>query len=143
MSNGLLNDEHPMDTALPPRVSALEVGVRTLSNEMESVKTSIDRLSSNVVSGFAEIRRDSASSGRTNWGWVIAGVAVLIALVGSVGTAWFRPLQAFDEQIEVRLSAVEKRSDQTTELSIRTDERLRIYRELDVPIPSPHQSQSR
>lgn len=143
MSNGPLTEDLPMNAELSPRVSALEVGVRSLSNEMESVKTSVDRLSSNVVAGFAEIRRDSAASGRTNWGWVIAAIAVVVALVGAVGTAWVRPLQQVDEQIEVRLSAVEKRSDQTTELSIRTDERLRIYRELDVPIPSPHQSQSR
>ena len=131
-ATGPLTEELTMDSPLSPRVAALEVGMRSISNEVESVKTSVDRLSSNVVAGFAEIRRDSASSGRTNWGWVIAGVAVVVALVGAVGTAWVRPLQAFDDQFEKRLTTIEKKDDETREMTIRTDERLRIYRELGI-----------
>jgi hypothetical protein len=130
--NGPLNEDRPMDNELSPRVSALEVGVRTLSNELESVKTSVDRLSSNVVAGFAEIRRDSATSSRTNWGWVIAGIAVIVSLMGAVGTAWVRPLELSANGIERRLSVVESRQNETNELSTRTDERLRVYRETGI-----------
>ena len=138
MSNGPLPEDQPVNAELAPRVSALEVGVRTLSNELESVKTSVDRLSSNVVAGFAEIRRDSAASGRTNWGWVIAGIAVVVALVGAVGTAWVRPLQAYDEQFERRLASTEKELAETRELATRTDERLKVYRETGtIPIKNP------
>jgi len=136
MSNGPLNEELPMNSELSPRVSALEVGVRTLSNELESVKTSVDRLSSNVVTGFAEIRRDSAASGRTNWGWVIAAIAVVVALVGAVGTAWVRPLQNNDEAFEHRVANLERELAENRELATRTDERLKVYRETGILPPA-------
>lgn len=132
MSNGPLTEDLPMNSELSPRVSALEVGVRTLSNEMESVKVSVDRVSSNVIAGFAEIRRDFSNSGRTNWGWVIAGIAVIVALVGAVGTAWVRPLQQVDENFSTRIRELEARERETRETATRTDERLKVYRELGV-----------
>ena len=136
MSNGPLPEDRPVNAELSPRVSALEVGVRTLSNELESVKTSVDRLSSNVVAGFAEIRRDSAASGRTNWGWVIAAIAVVVALVGAVGTAWVRPLQQVDENYQQRISGLEALERETREATTRTDERLKVYREVGI-LPDP------
>lgn len=123
------------DSRLSPRVAALEVGVRSLSNELESVKGSVDRLSSNVMGGFAEIRRDLGSSGRTNWGWVIAGTSAMIAIVGAIGTAWVRPLELSDQLFSRRLDALESNDRETRESVVRTDERLRVYRETGV-IPS-------
>lgn len=130
--DGPLSEELDMNSPLSPRVAALEVGMRSISNEVESVKTSVDRLSSHVVSGFAEIRRDSANAGKTNWGWIIGGISILVAIVGAIGTAWVRPLQAFDEQMERRIDRIADVVEVENERSIRTDERLRVYRELGV-----------
>ena len=137
MPNDPLTEERSQESALAPRVTGLEVGVRSLSNEVESVKSSVDRLSSNVVAGFAEIRRDTANSGRTNWGWVIAGIAVTVALVGAVGTAWVRPLQAFDEMTERRIDRIADLVEAEVERSIRTNERLEVYKELELFVPKP------
>lgn len=132
MQSGPLGEPPSMNSELTPRVSALEVGVRTLSNEIESVKTSVDRLSSNVVAGFAEIRRDAAASNKTNWGWVIAAIAVVVTIVGAAGTAWIRPLQAVDEAFQRSLTAMEKELSEMRDLAMRSDERLRVYREVGI-----------
>jgi len=128
------------DSRLSPRVAALEVGVRSLSNELESVKGSVDRLSSNVMGGFAEIRRDLGTSGRTNWGWVIAGTSALIAVVGAIGSSWVRPLQQTDEFVTRRLDSLESNDRENRESVVRADERLRVYREVGViPARAPGQ----
>lgn len=124
--------ESPDDARLSPRVAALEVGVRSLSNELESVKGSVDRLSSNVMAGFAEVRRDLGSTGRTNWGWVIGGTSVLIAVVGAIGTSWVRPLQQTDEFVTRRLDAIEAGERESRETILRADERIRVYREIGI-----------
>lgn len=117
---------------LPSRVAALEVGVRTLSKEVESVQTSVDRLGMQVVSGFSEMRRDSANSGRTNWGWIFAAVGILVAIIGAVGTAWVRPIEQQTASLEARLTKVEKYEHDSVDRLARIEERARIYQELGI-----------
>lgn len=123
----------PMDAPLSPRVAALEVSVRALSNDVESVRGSVEQLSANVISGFAEIRRDFAAAGRTNWGWIIAAVAVIIALVGAVGSAWIRPLQQVDEVQAMRINELYSDLRETRDLIIRYGERMDMYHEYGLP----------
>jgi hypothetical protein len=108
-------------------VAALEVGLRSISTEVDSLRVSVDRVQSTVSAGLTEIRRDLSSSGRTNWGWIFAAVAVLVAIVGAVGSAWVRPLQAFDEAISARLDRVQQMTEDDVDRSIRNEERLRVY----------------
>jgi hypothetical protein len=119
-----------MNEHLAPKVAALEVSVRSLHSELDSVRASVDRIGGQVTAGFAEIRRDSATTGRTNWGWVIGAVSIVVALVGAIGTAWVRPLQAFDDAIEARLGRVQLIAESTSAISIRNDERMKVYQEL-------------
>jgi len=128
--NAPVSEHLDMNSPLSPRVAALEVGMRSISNEVESVKTSVDRLSSNVMGGFADIRRDSVNAGKTNWGWIIGAISILIAIVGAIGTAWVRPLQAFDEQMERQIDRLADVVEAENERGIRTDERLRVYDEM-------------
>ena len=115
------------DSELSPRVAALEVGQKAIAAEVDSLRISVDRVQSTVAAGLNEIRRDLSSSGRTNWGWIFAAVAVLVAIVGAVGSAWVRPLQAFDETILDRLDRVQMMTEANAERSIRAEERLRVY----------------
>jgi hypothetical protein len=82
------------------------------------------------MGGFADIRRDSVNAGKTNWGWIIGGISILVAIVGAIGTAWVRPLQAFDEQMERRIDRIQITTEASEERGVRTDERLKVYKEM-------------
>lgn len=129
MSHGQEEGPAMRDSELSPRVAALEVGLRAISTEVDSLRVSVDRVQSTVAAGLNEIRRDLSSNGRTNWGWIFAAVAVLVAIVGAVGSAWVRPLQAADEAIEARLDRVQRMAEEDLERGIRTEERLRVLSE--------------
>lgn len=121
-----------MDQAMAPRVAALEVGVRTIGAEVDSVRNSVDRLGSQVSSGFAEIRRDLSTNGRPNWGWIIAAIAVVVSIIGAIGAAWVSPLKAMDVLISERLGRVEIVAESNRDRSIRSEERIRVYEELGI-----------
>jgi len=107
---------------LDSRVAAIEADV-------SNIRVGFDRFQTDVRGEFAALRRDLMSNGRTNWGWIIAASGVAIALVGSIGASFVRPLQAFDEAASVRLKAVEGRVDEATDRATRAEERLRVYAE--------------
>jgi hypothetical protein len=128
--NGSDLGSNNLDSAISPRVAALEVGVRTIGTEVDSLKISFDRLGSQVTNGFAEIRRDLSVSGRPNWGWIIAALAVVISVIGAIGAAWVSPLKATDSIIFERLDRIEKLAESNRERSIRDQERIRVYEEI-------------
>lgn len=134
MSSGKIEGTEQLSTkdyrSVVSDVSVLKAELKAFGTELDQVQGSVDKLAGFVQSGFNELRKELANNGRTNWGWILAAVSVLVAIVGAVGTAWVRPLQANDANFESRLNRIESRLDEDTDRSIRTSERLRVYEEL-------------
>lgn len=108
-----------------PRVTSLETSVKLLHGEIGDVRASVQQVQQSVNAGFGEIRRDLLAKSQTNWGWVIAAVSVAVAMVGAVGTAWVRPLQAYDEQVEKRIDRIQLKVETDHDMMIQLGERIK------------------
>lgn len=98
---------------LSERVSVLETSVEGLHSDLAEVKTSL-------IEGFKEIQHTLSGSAKTNWGTVIAGIALLMG----VWAAAIRPLAADIEKEQgaalILASSVVEQNRQLTDLRVLT-----------------------
>lgn len=91
-----------------PRIAALEQGFESVRGEIHGLRQDF--------SGFAsEMRREMAVRGRTNWSPILAGIAVLVTIIGGLVTMGAQgPLrdlaraQAASDRLVERLSEIER-----------------------------------
>lgn len=126
------SSQSPSDTHLYSRVDRVEASVNGLHEDFAGIKSdvrslagSVSSLSTSVSSGFDSMRKETASSKQTNWGWIAAFVGVGVAIMGYTTSALVEPLKTKDVAIEGRISDLKDATMRSLEQAIRNDERIK------------------
>ena len=81
------------------RVSSLETGVSSLSNEIRSVARSLEGFASETRHAIQDLATKMADGKQTPWGVIFAGMGVLLTVISLVGG-----LVAYGIQVEIHHS---------------------------------------
>lgn len=116
----------PYNGEMHMRVGRLEASVASLHSEVGK----LDQGQSEIKAAIALLSDKMGNSSRTNWGVLIGGGSLAIALVSAIGSAFILPLKVADGVHDRDIAELRARQQQNIDNVTRLMEREQIRKEM-------------
>lgn len=83
------------------RIAAMEVHVKTVHTALHEFKDDVDSKFANITGLIQSIRSEISTSNRTQWPGILAGIGVLLVIVGFIGNGYVRDQERTEDDVAI------------------------------------------
>lgn len=94
-------EEKARSVTYDARITAVEVGIKGLSDAMQNFKLDVDGKFDHLLSVITAMRSDISTAGKAQWPTYIAALAVVLVIVGMVGSGYVRDQERTEKDVSV------------------------------------------
>lgn len=95
---------------IEPRVSALEQFVKSLDEDIKGLASAVDRGNLETRTALANLSQAIQRTSHTDWRTLASWAAVIIAILGGVGTMYVQPLKDDSQTFHGRIERLEDKT---------------------------------